>query len=80
MGTSDVSSEIQEHIANGNLISFCVMVSRASVPNISCHIIHTIQDFSNNRYFVFIVKCKQENKFAIFERQGQTCSLVCILR
>ena len=63
MGTPDVSSRIQEYIANGNSISFRVMFSSASVPKMSDHIIGTVRDFSNNQYFVFIVNRKQENKF-----------------
>ena len=63
MGMSDVSSKNQEHIANRNLIFFCVMFSRASVTKLSCRIICTVQDFSRNRYYVFIVNRKQENKF-----------------
>ena len=61
METSDVISKIQEHITNINLISFRMMFSRASF-SLSYHIIRTVRYFSNNRYFVFIVNRRQENK------------------
>ena len=63
MGMSDVSSKTQEHIANGNLISFRVMFLHASVPKLSYHVIRNVRDFSNNSYFFNIVNRRQENKF-----------------
>ena len=71
MGTSDVSSKIQEHIANRNLISFRAMFSRASVPKISCRVIRTVRDFQRNRCFVFNHERKQENKFNHAFRYGK---------
>ena len=39
--------------------SFCATVFACQVPNVSCHIIFTMQYFSHNHYFIFIVN---ENK------------------
>ena len=33
------------------------------VPKLSCHIIPTVRDFSNNHYFYFYREYKQDNKF-----------------
>ena len=72
MRTSNVSSKIQEQIANRNSISFCVVFSRLSVPKPSCRIIRTVQNLSNNQYFVFIENRRQEKKIDLVFRVWQT--------
>ena len=50
---------------------FCTKFFARQVSNISCRIIHTVQYFSNNHYFVFIVNAKNRTSLTMLFGYGK---------